>query len=169
PAAVCDTAAGRYALRAFGRTGPNISAVLAHVGRAFVVEATLQVGANERLHCESFVDIPGAGLFAAAGTRGRTVESFVQRSGRIEAIWFPFTDYPWLKVWTVRPNRPSGARVVEEPYNYPFSDSISRELSDLVSRIVLNGEIQLAPLFGKTQYTIAYLGLTNIFRPLTNL
>ncbi|CAJ6881530.1 cholesterol oxidase [Burkholderia pseudomallei] len=168
-AVVYDAASGRYALRTFDRTDPDIGPFLAHVGRAFIVEATLQVGANQRLQCESFVDIPAAELFAAAGTRGRTVESFVQRSGRIEAIWFPFTDYPWLKVWTVRPNRPSGARVVEEPYNYPFSDSISRELSDLVSRIVLNGEIQLAPLFGKTQYTIAYLGLTNIFRPLTNL
>ncbi|AOJ02837.1 FAD-linked oxidase [Burkholderia mayonis] len=168
-AVVHDASSGRYALRTFARTDPDIGPFLTHLGRAFIIEATLQVGANQRLQCESFVDIASSELFAPAGSPGRTVESFLQRSGRIEAIWFPFTDRPWLKVWTVRPNQPSGALAVDQPYNYPFSDSISKELSDLVTRILLNGEIQLAPLFGKTQYAITYLGLTNIFKPLTNL
>ncbi|KWZ44058.1 FAD-linked oxidase [Burkholderia savannae] len=168
-AVVHDASSGRYALRTFERTDPDIGPFLAHVGRAFIVEATLQAGANQRLQCESFVDIPASELFARAGARGRTVESFLRRSGRIEAIWYPFTGAPWLKVWSVRPNRPAGARAVDQPYNYPFSDSLPRELSDLVGRIVLNGEFQLTPLFGKTLYAITCLGLTNPFAPATNL
>ncbi|MBC8831419.1 FAD-linked oxidase, partial [Escherichia coli] len=71
--------------------------------------------------------------------------------GRVEAIWFPFTSSPWLKVWTPTPSKPFLSRAVTQPYNYPFSDSISQSISDLVKRIVIGGEGALTPLFGQTQ------------------
>ena len=55
----------------------------------------------------------------------------------MEAIWYPFTDAPWLKVWTVSPRRPPGARVVRAPYNYPFSDTLTEaEQQDIRRRIL---------------------------------
>ncbi|WP_407655506.1 cholesterol oxidase substrate-binding domain-containing protein [Burkholderia alba] len=158
-AVVFDPDKQRYGLRTFQRTDPEIGAFLAHVGRAFIVEVTLEAGPNQRLRCQSFVDIPASELFASAGSRGRTVASFLERSGRMEAIWFPQTASPWLKVWTPTPSKPFLSRAVTKPYNYPFSDSIPQSLSDLIKRIVIGGERYLTPLFGQTQLAIATAGL----------
>ena len=158
-AVVYDAGQKQYVLRTFQRTDPDIGAFLTHVGRAFIVEATLEVGPNQRLRCQSFTNIPSTELFATAGSTGRTVESFLNQSGRMEAIWFPFTTTPWLKVWTPTPTQPSSSRTVTSPYNYPFSDSIPQSLSDLVSKIVIGGEQYLTPLFGQTQLAITTAGL----------
>lgn len=159
-AVVFDNTTQQYALRTFHRTDPDIAAFLAHVGRAILVEVTLVVGANQRLRCQSIVDIPATELFASAGSGGRTVESFLNQSGRLEAIWFPFTTSPWLKVWSVAPTRPASSRVVTQPYNYPFSDSISLQIADFVKNIVVGNQGALTPLFGQTQMSIVNLGLT---------
>jgi len=158
-AVVFDAAQQQYVLRTFTRNDPDIGALLVHLGRALVVEVTLMAGPNQRLRCRSYADIPAAELFAPAGSRGRTLASFLDQAGRLEAIWFPCTACPWLKVWTVQPVKPLLSRSVSKPYNYPFSDSIAQPLSDLVRRIVLNGERQLTPLFGQTQMAIVTAGL----------
>jgi FAD/FMN-containing dehydrogenase len=158
-AVVFDSARQQYALRRFERNDPEIGAFLAHLGMAFVVDVTLIAGPNQRLRCQSFVDIPASELFAPAGTAGRTISSLLARSGRIEAIWFPFTSAPWLKVWTPTPSKPLLSRTVTQPYNYPFSDSISQSISDLVKRIVIGGEASLTPLFGQTQFAVTAAGL----------
>jgi len=104
---------------------PDVKAdLLAHLGRSFVTSVTLQAGANYRLRCQSFTDVPWQELFAPPGAPGRTFERFVEESGRVEAIWFPFTQTPWLKIWSVCPEKPPTAREVHGPYNYFFSDSI---------------------------------------------
>ena len=46
----------------------------------------------------------GAVLPESRFTRSATM------AGRAEAIWFPFTDAPWLKVWSVSEQRPAGSR-----------------------------------------------------------
>src|SRR5262245_49257508 len=124
-AVVWDQAQGQYVLRNFDRSDPNCKAFLTHVGRAFLTDVTLRVGANANLRCVSYVDIPASELFAApdAGV-SRTFASFVERTGRVEAIWFPFTVHPWLKVWSVSPTKPLLSREVTSPYNYPFSDNV---------------------------------------------
>ncbi len=158
-AVVFDAVTQQYALRTFQRSDPDIGAFLAHLGRAFVVEVTLVAGPNQRLRCQSFVDIPASELFAAAGSGGRTAASFLDRSGRIEAIWFPFTDTPWLKVWTVTPTKPAQSRAVTQPYNYPFSDSVPQALSNLVKQIVIGGQSSLTPQYGQMQLAITTAGL----------
>ncbi|MGU7843919.1 cholesterol oxidase substrate-binding domain-containing protein [Burkholderia sp. AW33-5] len=158
-AVVYEKKTDEYILRTFFRKDMDMAAFLAHLGRAFIVEASLDVSTNQRLRCQSYVDIPAAELFAPASSKGRTIESFLKQSGRVEAIWFPFTSDPWLKVWTVTPQQPPSSRVVTEPYNYPFSDSISPELAALIKRIVIDGERYLTPLFGKLQLEITKLGL----------
>jgi FAD/FMN-containing dehydrogenase len=120
----------------------------------------LRVGVNTNLRCVSRVDIPAAELFAKPGSEGRTFASFLDESGRAEAIWFAFTEFPWLKVWSVVPTRPLTSRRVTSPYNYPFSDNIPTVVADLAGRMVSQAAWYLAPVLGTAQLTAATLGLT---------
>jgi FAD/FMN-containing dehydrogenase len=90
-AVVWDAASDGYVLRTFRRTEPAIGALMAHLGRAFVTEVTLRVGANAMMRCRSHMDIPASEMFGAPSARGRSIEKFLAESGRVEAIWFPFT------------------------------------------------------------------------------
>ena len=159
-AVVWDAAAGGNVLRTFDRADPDCTALLTHVGRAFLTEVTLRVGANQNLRCVSTVNIPAAELFAPPGSGARrTLASFVAAAGRVEAIWFAFTSHPWLKVWSVSPKRPLTSRPVATPYNYVFSDNVPEPVSELAEQL-LNGAWALTPTFGQVQYTTAATGLT---------
>jgi FAD/FMN-containing dehydrogenase len=155
---VWDPVGGRYALKQYVRSDPAIQPLLTSLGRSFVTEVTLQVGANSRLRCESFTDIPISELFAPPSSEGRSFASFVEQSGRAEAIWFPFTSQPWLKVWTVSPVRPPQSREVSGPYNYLFADVIPKSVSDVTKRI-LDGEVSAAPAFGQLELAVTTDGL----------
>ncbi|MDJ0112894.1 cholesterol oxidase substrate-binding domain-containing protein, partial [Rhodococcus erythropolis] len=106
----------------------------------------------------SFTDIPWQELFAAPGSPGRTYESFVEKSGRVEAIWFPFTQTPWLKVWTPTPVKPPESREVSGPYNYFFSDAIPEEVTTPLG-MVAQGLQAATPLFGASQFGAVAAGL----------
>nr|WP_248297310.1 cholesterol oxidase substrate-binding domain-containing protein [Streptomyces sp. S1D4-11] len=161
-AVVWDAGSDAYVLRTYERDDPDGAALLAHLGRALVTEVTLRVGANTHLRCVSRTDIPAAELFAAPGgpEGGRTFASFLDESGRAEAIWFAFTEHPWLKVWSVAPTRPPASRRVGSPYNYPFSDNVPTVVADLAGRMVADAAWYLAPLLGTAQFTAAAVGLT---------
>jgi FAD/FMN-containing dehydrogenase len=159
-AVVWDPAADAYALRTYDRDDADGAALLAHLGRALITEVVLRVGVNTNLRCVSRVDIPAAELFAKPGSEGRTFASFLDESGRAEAIWFAFTEFPWLKVWSVAPARPLTSRRVTSPYNYPFSDNIPTVVADLAGRMVSHAAWYLAPVLGTAQLTAATLGLT---------
>ncbi|WP_083975434.1 cholesterol oxidase substrate-binding domain-containing protein [Kitasatospora mediocidica] len=160
-AVVWDESAGRYALRTFDRAEADSAAFLVHLGRGFVTEAVLRAGVDQNLRCVSRLDIPATELFAAPGSASssRQFADFLERDGRVEAIWFAFTEYPWLKSWSVTADKPFSSRGVEQPYNYPFSDSIPTPVADLAGQLV-GGSWALAPVFGQLQYLIARLGLT---------
>lgn len=158
-AVVWDEASGAYVLRTYDRDQADCAALLTHLGRSLVTEVVLRVGANTDLRCVSRTDIPAGELFAAPGTDARTLASFLDRAGRVEAIWFAFTESPWLKVWSVSPTRPLTSRHVRTPYNYPFSDSVPRPVADLAGRMVSDGAWHLAPVLGNAQYDAAALGL----------
>jgi FAD/FMN-containing dehydrogenase len=157
-AVVWSNAKGRYVLRSFHRSHPDAKAFLVHIGRAFIVEATLRVAENHNLRCESHTEISADELFAAPGSSGRTFESFVDASGRAEAIWFAFTERPWLKVWSVSRRKPAGSRAVTAPFNYPFSDNVPERVTDLVGQLT-TGDSAVAPALGATEYTVAANGL----------
>ncbi|TQF74568.1 FAD-binding protein [Rhodococcus spelaei] len=157
-AVVWDDAEGAYVQRDFLRSDPEIRPLLTHLGRTFVTSVTLQAGANYRMRCQSFVDIPWQELFAPPGSPGRTFESYIAKSGRVEAIWFPFTDTPLLKVWTPTPTKPPKSREVTGPYNYPYADSIPKPVTDLLAQI-LGGVGAATPLFGQAQLGVFQAGL----------
>ncbi|MEU6476790.1 cholesterol oxidase substrate-binding domain-containing protein [Streptomyces sp. NPDC047017] len=158
-AVVWDADSGAYVLRTFRRNEADCAALLAHLGRSLVTEVVLRVGPDRPLRCVSRTDVPARELFAAPGSGGRTLESFLRRSGRVETIWFAFTEFPWLKEWSVAPVRPAGSRHVTSPYNYPFSDSLPEPVADLVGRLVSGAAWWLAPLLGPAQLEVVRLGL----------
>jgi FAD/FMN-containing dehydrogenase len=165
-AVVWDVEQQAYTLRTFQRSEPEMAALCVHLGRAFLVEVTMQVGANARVRCESFRNRTASELFAPPESPGQSYSSFMDASGRVETILYPFTDSPWLKVWTPTPAKPLLSRQVSAPFNYPFSDNIPLQVSQFVSQIV-SGAAALTPAFGATMATVTDIGLTtNIARDL---
>lgn len=148
----------QYELRKVLRSDPEASSLCPHLGRAFVVEAVLQVGVNQRLRCQSITDIPASELFGPVKPGARTLSRFADQTGRVEAILFPFSEQPWLKVWSVSPEKPEGSREVTQPYNYPFSDSISPAVEGILN-LILSGAGSLTPRLGAAQMAAVDAGL----------
>ncbi|CAI1979985.1 cholesterol oxidase substrate-binding domain-containing protein [Serratia proteamaculans] len=157
-AVVWNSEKSQYELREFKRDDPEISAFLVHVGRAFIYEVTLQVPRNRRLRCQSFVNIPAIELFSIDGTSQRTFSHYLDQCGRAEAIWFPFTKNPWLKIWTLEDKYPNVSKPTNGPFNYPFSDNLPVQISDIIKKIN-NGSPELTPQLGKVQMELVSIGL----------
>ncbi|AXQ27732.1 FAD-binding protein [Solimonas sp. K1W22B-7] len=157
-AVVWDEGSDSYKLRTLPRSHPHCKALMTHLGRSFVTEVVLRAGANVNLRCQSFMNIPASEMFGAPGSGGRTLASFVEQSGRVEAILFPFTQNPWLKVWTVSPTKPLLSRKVSKPYSYIFADSIPRLVSDLADQ-VMSGIGAATPVFANAEYLVSSAGL----------
>jgi hypothetical protein len=148
-----------YALQTLQRTEAAIAPFLTHLGRTFVTEVTLEAGANQMLQCQSLIDINVSDLFAAPASAGsNSFASLVNDAGRVESIWFPFTSYPWIKVWSRQPTQPAGTTAVSSPYAYTFANSITTGESDLISDIV-DGLTFVTPAFEALQESIVAVGL----------
>lgn len=146
-AVVWDASRQEYTARTFTRAEAEAGALLVHLGRALIVSATLRVAPNQRLRCVSRTDVSADRLFAPPESAGPdSFAAFVESCGRVETIWFPYTDAPWLKLWSVAPRRPATARETTEPYNYPFSDEIPEAASDLL-KMIIEGATWLTPAY----------------------
>ncbi|TJZ76830.1 FAD-binding protein [Rhodococcus oryzae] len=148
----------KYAEKTYSRNDPQIKPLLTNLGRTFLTSVTLQAGPNFRMRCQSYTDIKWTEMFGAKGASGRTFESYVASNGGVEAIWYPFTEKPWLKVWSVAPTKPAGSREVTGPYNYPFSDNLPEAVTDLLGQMN-SGLPGIAPAFGNIMYTTTVAGL----------
>jgi FAD/FMN-containing dehydrogenase len=158
-AVVWDRNKERYRLRVFDRQDPDCKALLVNLGRTFVTEATLRTGPEQKLRCVSYTDIPVSRMFAEPGSTGSDrFSDFVDETGRAESILFPHTDEPWLKVWSLSPQQPTGSRRISDGYPYVFSDNVPPEVTNPAGRIVA-GDSQLTPAFGRLLYTVASNGL----------
>jgi len=165
-----------YKVKTFNRGDTDAKAFLAHVGRAFIVEATLQVIENYYLRCLSYNNLTADVLFAAPTAQNpippNSLASFLNQYGRIEAIWFPYTwnppkfsflwlpstPLPWFKVWSVCPTKPDTSIEVDQPFNYPFSDNIPKELAELIATII-SGAGGLTPGFCQGMQLYSNAGL----------
>lgn len=148
----------RYVRRRFTREDPALRALATHLGRAFVTEATLRVAEDQNLRCVSRFDVPASELLGRPAPGARTLQRFLDEAGRAEVIWFPFTDAPWLKVWSVEPEKPAPSREVSEPYNYPFTDSVPEELALLADELV-TGHPEFTPQFAQMELEVARNGV----------
>lgn len=161
-AVVWNAATSSYVLRTYNRNDVEAGALMTNVGRSFITEVVLQAGANQRLRCQSWFNVPATELFAPAGSGGKTFTSYLNSAGRVEAIWFPFTANPWLKVWSVAPSKPLLSRQVNSPYNYSFSDNLPQSIFDLSAQIVSSNPAN-TPSFGDLNYNIVAAGLVTTF------
>jgi FAD/FMN-containing dehydrogenase len=158
-AVVWSSSAGAYVLRTFQRDDPDIRAFLVHLGRAFITSVTMQVAASQNLQCQSWVDISAADLFAAPSSAGSSsLASYIDSAGRVEAIWFPFTDTPWLKVWSIQPSQPLGSIEVTSPYNYSFTNDVTTAENTFFDEVV-EGDTSGTPAFEGTAMALVDLGL----------
>ncbi len=160
-AVVWDAGSARYMLRTFQRGDPDIGAFLVHLGRAFVTEVTLQVPANLRMRCQNWFDIQVSDLFGAPGTGSANLDRYLAATGRVEAIWFPFTTIPWLKVWSVAPSRPWLSAELAVPYPYTFANQVTQSASDQIRRII-QGEGGLTPTFTNGEMAVAGSGMITL-------
>ncbi|MCW2254948.1 FAD/FMN-containing dehydrogenase [Providencia alcalifaciens] len=140
-----------YILREFTHGDSYVSILLTNLGCIFIVESTLQVMGNSRLLCESIFNLSVNELLGKESNT--SLSTFINKSERVEVTWFPFTEKPWLKIWTVAPTKPFWVKEVTSPYNYPITDNISEVLSEFIKNIQ-NEKPELTPLFGKIQYSI---------------
>ena len=158
-AVVWSSAQSQYVLKTFQRDDPDIRGFLAHLGRAFVTQVTLQVAASQNLRCQSWVDISAADLFAPPARAGSSsLASYADGAGRVEAIWFPFTDTPWLKVWSIAPSKPALSIAVSSPYNYSFTNSVTTAENTFFGQVA-TGDTAGTPAFEGTAMALVDTGL----------
>ncbi|MGH6813915.1 MAG: cholesterol oxidase substrate-binding domain-containing protein, partial [Methylocella sp.] len=153
---------GQYGLRTFKRGESDAKAFLAHVGRALLVEATLQVIPNYNLRCQSFTNFSDSTVFAkptsAMPIPKDSFGDYLNRCGRVEVIWFRTGTNPWLHVWNVAPSKPDGSTEVHTPYNYPFADHVPEILQSVIRRM-LDWDPSLTRWFGETAADVTAKGL----------
>lgn len=150
-----------YQLKTFVRGDKDMTALMTQLGRAMITEVTLQVIDNYNLRCESITSIDKSVLFKAPTESEMPPNScgeFLNKYGRIEVIWFPFTSFPWLKVWSVSDTKPSTSRLVNGPNNYPFSDNLPDYLIKMINAII-SGAPGLTPAFGEMMLSMTNEGL----------
>lgn len=150
-----------YQLKTFKRGDKEMNVLMTQLGRSLITEVTFQVVENYNLRCLSITDIDAKTLFVPyTGTNPplNSCGDFLNKSGRIEIIWFPFTDYPWLKVWTVEQTKPSTSRKVDQPNNYPFSDNLPDFVVKMID-MIMSVAPSLTPDFGKLMYKMTNEGL----------
>lgn len=158
---VWDAPSSQYVLRTFRRGEPDIGAFLVHLGRAFVTEVTLQVPANTRMRCQNWFDIQVTDLFGAPGSSSSNLDQYLGTTGRVEAIWFPFTTIPWLKVWSVAPGKPWLSAELDAPYPYTFANQVTQTQSDQIKQI-LQGDGALTPTFTNGEMSVAGSGMITL-------
>jgi hypothetical protein len=150
-----------YQLKTFQRGDKDLTALMTQLGRAMITEVTLHVIENYNLRCLSITNIDKSVLFQAPTGNTAPANScgdFLNKSGRIEVIWFPFTSYPWLKVWTVEAAKPAASRKVTGPNNYSFSDNLPDFIVKMINDIV-SGAPGLTVPFGNIMLSMTNDGL----------
>jgi len=158
-AVVWNASQGQYVLRTFSRTDPAIKPLLVHVGRAFITDVTLQVGADVNLQCVSYWTIPQSTLLAPPASAGsQSFQNLVLSSGRVELISFPFTTLPWLKVWNIAGSKPFFSNGVSGPYNYAFANGVTTTQSQFIASL-LKGVVSGTPAFENAEMAAVGTGL----------
>ena len=152
----------RYTVRRFKRQERDAKVFLAHLGRALLIDATLQVVDNYNLRCQSFTNFSEGTVFAAptdaVPVPPNSFADYLNRCGRVEVIWFRPGTNPWLHVWSVEPQKPAASVAVSSPYNYPFADYVPDVLQELLKKIVAGSGV-LTPVFGDTAARVTANGL----------
>ena len=147
-----------YVIKEFNRTDADAPAFLVHLGRAFLTEVTMKVIPNYFLEVEN--SYPDGGVLFEASTKSpspQSISALLDTYGRVEVIWFPFTDNPWVKTWKLISQYTQTP--VSGPYNYPWANNISLTMNAVI-RDSLFALPPITPKFGQSQ-----LGISQFFAP----
>jgi hypothetical protein len=82
----------------------------------------------------------------------------VDGAGRVEAIWFPFTTTPWLKVWSIAATKPATSVAVTSGYNYSFTNSVTPAENTFFGEVA-TGDVSGTPAFEGTAMALVDTGL----------
>lgn len=161
-AVVWNRATRSYVLKTFKRSDTDINAFLVNLGRTIITDVTLMVGPNYNLRCESRADIPSAELLGHPKNlraNARTFARFLDETGRVEVILFPFSTTPWLKKWSIIEKRPSSLLSIKvtRPYNYVLTNIFPEFLSLIVGNVT-NHLGFLNPILGPAESLISTVG-----------
>lgn len=152
----------QYSLRTFKRSEEDAKVFLVHLGRALLVDATLQVIDNYNLRCQSFTNFTDSVVFAAPSAASPipkdSFADYLERCGRVEVIWFRTGTNPWLHVWNLAATKPAGSTAVSAPYPYPFADHVPDSLQKFL-KMLLSGVPSATPLFGEMAASVTAAGL----------
>ena len=154
----------KYVIKKFDRREKDTKALLTHLGRITIFKVTLKVIPNYNLRCQSLTNLDYKTIFAKPidGTNPENSLAYlVEKSGRVEIICFPFSMYPWTKVWSHAPKLPIGSIKVDHMNNYEFSDSYPDYITSLLKKVESIPDVtpELCSFMGK--YPKLQLDLTN--------
>jgi hypothetical protein len=144
-AIVTDGTSSTYTVKTFNRSDPDADVMIEHVGRALITQVTLRVVPNYYLQVKN--SYPSTSLLFGTGTGPGSFQQLVQQYGRVEVIWYPFTDNPWVKCWEIQPTAIQPQTT--GPYNYPLANQIPLAAS-LAIAAGLFAFPNLTPAFNKT-------------------
>ena len=109
-------------------------AYLTPLGRSLLLNVTLVATPDYNMRCRSFTNVGWEELMCEPSEENPTPDkSFAAflNDGRGEIIWFPFSEKPWLKVWSVAASKPEESVEVKDACNYKFSDTYPPFISNL--------------------------------------
>ncbi|CAG7823231.1 unnamed protein product [Allacma fusca] len=158
-AVVYDKDLDKYSLKDFKRSDPESKAFMVNLGRAYITNFTMRAGPLQFVQCKSYTNIPAADLFAHPrdSEDKQTISYFLDLTGRIEIILFPFTEIPWLKVWNVTSEKPRTSRRVSRPYNYRFTDMIPQPIAMMFG--LVQSRFRMVTIFGPAFFETVKSGL----------
>ena len=144
-----------YAIREFRRDEPAAAALLVHLGAAYLLSVTMRVVPN--CFVGRRVEYPNWQVVYGPTAQAGSMQALVEEHGRVQALWFPFTETPVVQHFTEEPYI-EGPRVTEpltvrlspdlpEAFTGLFTKSLSLLpwLTPLVERAVLAEMRHISP------------------------
>ena len=146
---------GSYVIREFRRDEPEAAALLVHLGAAYLLSVTMRVVPN--CFVGRRVEYPNWQVAYGPTAEAGSMQALVEEHGRVQALWFPFTETPVVQHFTEEPCV-EGPRVTEpltvrlspdlpEAFTALFTKSLTHLpwLTPLVERAVLAEMRHLSP------------------------
>lgn len=99
-----------YVIREFRRDEPDAAALLVHLGAAYLLSVTMRMVPNSFVGRK--VEYPNWQVAYAPAAEKGSIQALVEEHGRVQALWFPFTETPVVQHFTDEPFV-EGPRVTE--------------------------------------------------------
>ncbi len=151
-----------YSLVTFDRRQSQIAAFLVHLGRAMITEVTMRVVPNYYLQLTPL--FPQVTDLFASPSQPLPADAFtnlLDKYGRVEVLWFPFTDEAFAQCNEVVPNEIPPQ--VTDPYaKYPFMNDVG-PLENSFIKATLKAKPDWTPHFTDNELAMTKTHITGGF------